>query len=220
MIARLGVVTGLRAEAKIARSMTADARAGGGSPEGARVAAEALAAAGVHALMSFGLAGGLDPAFSAGALVVPERVVSASGVWQVEPALADLCGGTTCGALFAGQQIAATLDDKAALHRLTGATAIDLESGEVAAVAARHGLPFVVLRTVCDPAGRDLPPAALAALDGAGIIGVWRVLGSLARRPGQVPGLMALSRDALLARRALTAAAAVVGLKRKEGLLF
>jgi adenosylhomocysteine nucleosidase len=64
-------------------------------------------------------------------------------------------------------------------------------------------LPFAVLRAVADPAERDLPPAALLALDGGGRISFLRVLGSVIRNPGQVPGLLALAGDAAAARRAL-----------------
>jgi adenosylhomocysteine nucleosidase len=201
-------VTGLRAEARLARPISANVRAGGGLPAGAREAAEALAGQGVRALMSFGLAGGLDPAFAAGMLVVPERIVSAEGMWAADPALTEACGGATADSLFAGPEIVASAWEKAALHRLTGAAAIDLESGEVAAAASRHGLPFVVVRAICDPAERDLPPAALAALNSAGAIGVGRVLVSLLRAPWQLPLLLALARDAAAARRALAAVAA------------
>jgi len=176
---------------------------GGGLPAGARAAAEVLAAQGVSALMSFGLAGGLDPALAPGRLVVPRRVISAGGVWLTDPALTQDCGGATAEALFAGETIAATATEKAALHAQTGAAAIDLESGEVAAAAARHGLPFVVVRAICDPAERNLPPAALAALNTAGVIGLGRVLASLLRAPRQLPLLLALARDAGAARRAL-----------------
>ncbi len=199
----LGIVTGLRAEAKLAMPISSYVVAGGGLPAGARAAAEALAAQGVSALMSFGLAGGLDPALAPGMLVVPRRVVSAAGDWTADPALAEACGGVTTEAMFAGETIAATAAEKAALHARTGAAAIDLESGEVAAAAARHGLPFVVVRAICDPADRDLPPAALAALNSAGAIGLGRVLASLLRAPRQLPLLLALARDAGAARRAL-----------------
>jgi adenosylhomocysteine nucleosidase len=182
--------------------------AGGGLPSGAREAAEALAGQGVGALMSFGLAGGLDPALAAGMLVVPRRVVSAAGVWSTDPALTGACGGSTAESIFAGRNIVPTAAEKAALHRLTGAAAIDLESGEVAAAAARHDLPFVVVRAICDPADRDLPPAALAALNSAGAIGLGRVLASLLRAPWQLPLLLALARDAAAARRTLAGLAA------------
>ena len=73
-----------------------------------------------------------------------------------------------------------------------------MESHVAAPIAAAHGLPFAVLRVVCDPAERSLPPAALAAMreDGGRISAV---LSSLMRSPGQFPDLLRLSRDARLA---------------------
>jgi adenosylhomocysteine nucleosidase len=59
------------------------------------------------------------------------------------------------------------------------------------------------VRAVCDPADRDLPPAALAALNSAGVIGLGRVLASLLRAPRQLPLLLGLARDASAARRTL-----------------
>jgi adenosylhomocysteine nucleosidase len=88
---------------------------------------------------------------------------------------------------------------------------VDLESGAVARVALAHGLPFAVLRAVADPAERNLPPAALLALDGAGRIGILRVLGSVFGNPGQILGLLALARDAAAARRALVGRVRTMG---------
>jgi len=99
--------------------------------------------------------------------------------------------------------MAATSAEKARMREITGADAIDLESGPVAIAAVASGLPFAVLRAICDPAERDLPPAALVALDQQGIIGLRRILASLSRRPDQLPALIALARDAARARAAL-----------------
>ena len=197
----LGFVVGLAAEARIARGLGLVA-IGGGMPAGATRAAERLVAEGVRGLVSFGLAGGLDPTLRPGDIIVPAMV----RVDRTDFATADLVGPTG-GLLLAGTAIAATRAAKQALFAGTGAAAIDLESGAVALVAQRHNLPFAVLRAICDPAERDLPPAALAALDAAGAIGTWRILLSLARRPAQLPGLVTLARDAAIARRALLRAA-------------
>jgi adenosylhomocysteine nucleosidase len=197
-----GIVTGLRAEAAIAHRLSRRTAAGAS----VRAAAEILVQQGARSLMSFGLAGGLDPACRPGQLLIPRRVVATSGVWLADASLTAACGGATVDAMFAGQKIAATARAKAELHRLTGASAIDLESADVAWVAATHGLPFLVVRAVCDPAERDLPPAALAALDSAGGIGLWRVVASVMRQPWQIGPLLALSRDAAAARRTLALA--------------
>jgi adenosylhomocysteine nucleosidase len=89
------------------------------------------------------------------------------------------------------------------LHATTQAHAIDLESGSVARVADAHGLPFAVVRAISDSADRDLPPAALLALDRRGTIDLARVLASLLRQPAQLPALLSLAVDAARARRAL-----------------
>jgi adenosylhomocysteine nucleosidase len=107
--------------------------------------------------------------------------------------------------LLSADCVVAEAAAKAALFAGTGACAVDLESGAVARVAARHGLPFAVLRAVCDPAGRTLPPAALVALDAGGAIVPLRVALALLRRPNQLPALLALAHDAAAARRALHA---------------
>jgi adenosylhomocysteine nucleosidase len=105
--------------------------------------------------------------------------------------------------MLAGAAIAVTVAEKKSLFEATGADAIDLESGAVARVAAARGVPFAVLRAVADPAERNLPPAALVALDRSGRIGFLRVLASVFGNPAQIPGLLALARDAAAARRAL-----------------
>jgi adenosylhomocysteine nucleosidase len=114
-----------------------------------------------------------------------------------------MLGGTTVDVVLGAEAVAATVKQKRYLHDQTSAVAIDLESGAVARVAVAHGLPFAALRVVCDPADRALPPAALVALNSRGCIGIWRVVSSLAARPGQLPVVLALAADAAVARRAL-----------------
>jgi adenosylhomocysteine nucleosidase len=158
---------------------------------------------GATALVSFGLAGGLDPALRPGLVIVPATVVAGGRRFAADAGLAARFGGLTGHCVLAGDAVAADAAAKRALFATTAAQAIDLESGGVARVADLHGLPFAVVRAICDPAERDLPPAALVALDRAGAIGFLAVLRSVARRPGQIPGLLALGRDAARARRGL-----------------
>ena len=234
----VGVVVGLAAEARFAAPLGGHVQAGGGTPAGAEAAVARLLACGVRALLSFGLAGGLDRALRPGAVIVPGSVIvprpvmrdasaggfgseNASGGYPdalppfigmpVDDALASRLGGSTGHRLLAGDVIVASAEEKRHLRETTGAAAVDLESGAVALAAARVGLPFAVLRVICDPAERTLPEAALAALDPAGGIRVLRIFGSIARRPRQIPGLLALASDAGTARRALIKRVAAVG---------
>lgn len=184
---------------------------GGGYAEGAAAAAVRLIEQGVSGLLSFGLAGGLDPALGPGAVLVPRAVLLDAERWEADGALMARLGGATPGVLYGGGQVVASAAAKAALHARTGAVAVDLESAAVARVARQHGLRFAVLRAVCDGAGRDLPRAALVALDGAGRIGGLRVAAAALARPWQVPELVRLAGDAARARLALVTRVRAIG---------
>ncbi len=200
---RIGIVVGLAAEARIARPLGWTVAIGGGSAQGAEAAAMRLVASGVSALVSFGLAGGLDPALRPGSVLVPDTVLHRGQRLLTDLDLSRRLGGPTADVLLGAEVIAATAEAKRRLHTQHGVSAIDLESGAMARVAAAQRLPFAVLRAVCDPAGRDLPPAALLALDHQGVIGLTALLRSLLHRPAQLPALLALAVDAARARRAL-----------------
>jgi adenosylhomocysteine nucleosidase len=200
---RPGFVVGLTAEARVAERFGYPVRVGGGTPEGAAKAAYQLVEQGANALVSFGFAGGLDPALRPGSLVIPASILSEGHLYAAEPALAARFGGLTGHCLVAGTSAATNATSKRQLHTATQAHAIDLESGSVARVALAHGLPFVAVRAISDAADRDLPPAALLALDQHGRVDLLRVLASLLRQPRQLPALLRLASDAARARRAL-----------------
>lgn len=199
----------MAAEARIARRL-GEVAIGGGTPAGAKAAAERLVARGANALLSFGLAGGLDPGLHPGSIVVPVAVLADGHRYFTDEGLCRACGGTTVRLVLAADAILADAEGKRRLSVETAASAVDLESGAVARVAQRHRLPFAVLRAVCDPAQRGLPPAALAALDARGAIRLARVAGSVMARPWQIPALLRLAVEAAIARNALLRAASVL----------
>ena len=199
----VAIVVGMQAEARLARPLGMAIFIGGGSSAGAAAAAQQALAAGATALVSFGLAGGLDPALRPGSLVIPTALGS-DGTWHAtDAALTRRLGGPTPHRLLCADTVVADVASKQRLRAATGAAALDLESGAVLRAALAHHLAFAALRVVCDPAERALPPAALVALNGRGAIGLVRVLASVLAHPGQVPALLALAADAARARRTL-----------------
>lgn len=212
---RLGIVTGLAAEAHCLRKAAGDDAlddtltvvCSGGDAARALAWARALVDDGANALCSFGIAGGLDPALAPGDLIVGDTVVDPDGrryaadaAWRdgllalltdQSPSLCAVAGSDNPVASRAGKQ---------ALHVDTNAAAVDMESHGVARAADAAGLPFAVIRAIADPAGRVLPRAALAGLGPDGEPRPIAVLGELVRRPWELPALLAVAGDA---RRAL-----------------
>lgn len=200
----IGAVTGLAAEARIARQVGLVAAAGGGRPDGTAAAIETLLSQGVRGLVSFGIAGALAPGLPSGALVLPGAVRDDEGAahwvdldWHGRLAAAARASRLplTVGGMLGAAAAVGTAGEKAALHRETGAVAVDLESHRVAAAASRAKLPFVILRVIADAADRDLPPAALVRLRRNGQPDLVRVVVAIARSPGQIPALVRLSKE-------------------------
>ncbi len=176
--------------------------------------ARALVARGATALVSWGLAGGLDPTLDAGSICVPASVVEDDGVeWPTDPHWRELLSAAidarrpVCGGrLLTHASAIGDVAGKAAAFRATGAIAVDMESAAIAAVAARHDVPFVAVRVVVDTALDEVPGAIIAATSG-GQVRIARLLRELAKAPGDIAGLLRLAKRYGEARRALTAVA-------------
>ena len=184
-------------------------------------AAEASAAklieAGASALMSFGLAGGLDPALPAGRLVFPSEVISRDGAsfstamdWRERLSAAVEGLGPVCaGTLLTSARAIDSVAEKAAVFRDTGAVAVDMESLAIAQVAAAHRLPFVAVRVIVDTAADELPRAVVAA-SSSGQVRIWRLLGAIALAPAELGALVRLAGRYRIATRRLAAVARTV----------
>lgn len=204
----LGIVVGLAQEARCAKGLVPDTRIGvsGATRDGAERAIGRLIAGGATHLLSFGLAGGLDPRLRPGALLIPGAVHVDGASFPADPALLAVLRGrlpAETGPLLHSDELIGSERSKRQLHALSFCCALDMESGHVARLAIRHGCGFAVLRVVCDAGDEDLPPAARIPLDPDGRIRPGRILGSIVRHPGQLPGLIRLGRNAALARTRL-----------------
>ena len=220
---RLGIITGMKVEADIlsAAAQTQPERsrplfvAVGGNAREAEAAAREFANAGVAGLISFGIAGGLDPVLRTGDIVIAEAVVLPNGesvrTCAVRRAsLAASIGsarrvieGPVAGTDFAVSKVL----DKAALRNQSDAIAVDLESHGVARAALEFEVPFTVIRAIADPAERAIPAAALAGLASDGSRRPFAVLGELLKHPLQLPALIRIARDSNEALRSLAAVA-------------
>ncbi|MGF1544144.1 MAG: phosphorylase [Parvularculaceae bacterium] len=194
----VGIVCGLKSEAAAVRAAlppAVDARVAVSGANAARaesLARELAEAAGVAALLSVGVSGGLDPALAPGDLIVTGRVVRKG---EAAPAGEEPL-------IYGADEIVASAGAKRDLRATTGAAAVDMESHGVARAAAVAALPFLAVRAIADPASDALPRAALGAVAPDGSTRVLATLAACARRPSDFPKLLALGRqsNAALAR--------------------
>jgi hopanoid-associated phosphorylase len=200
----IGIVVGMQSEAALlpAGAMLA---VSGGRPAKAADLVDYLIKAGAEGVVSFGVAGGLDPALAPGDLDLGGARLRANEAWvkHLANALPKAHRGIVCGA----QDAALTVASKAALHAESGGLVVDLESGAVAEACAAKGVPFAVLRAVADPAGRAIPAFALKGLAEDGRTRALPVILGLLRRPWELPALLGLARDNRAALSSLGAAA-------------
>ena len=156
------VATGLQFEARLARGPGVNVCCGRGTQMA--VALATAVGAGCRGILSFGIAGGLDPQLHAGAVIVASSVIGANGVKMALPAdenwsqilLRALPQAVHAPVLGVDAPVTEP-SDKLHLFMQTGAAAADMESHIAAAVAASQSLPFAVLRVVADPAHRRIP---------------------------------------------------------------
>jgi len=201
------VAVGLAFEARIARTAQAARVCCGRGP--AMVAAlDAAIGPACSGILSFGIAGGLDPSLRPGAQLVASAVIGASGRVPTDEAWSRALLASHPSAVHAPiLSIEEAIVDPAGKDRhfqRTGAVAVDMESHIAAAVAARHGLPLAVLRVVADPAHRRVPPSAMHGMRPDGRTDAIAVLRALIRRPADITGIVGIARDAWAARQMLS----------------
>jgi adenosylhomocysteine nucleosidase len=208
-LSQLGIIVGLASEARLAAGL-GHVFCSAARPDQARTGALQLIAQGCDAILSFGIGGGLDPELSPGSLVIAEAVICPDGglhatdrPWRdrLYSSLAPL--EPIIGVVAGSDQALSGPAAKHLLRQKTGAILVDMESQAVAKAAAAHGLPFMVLRAIADPAMRGLPQSALVGLDEAGNPRIGAVLAKLLSRPWELPALIRLGLDSRAAHAQL-----------------
>ena len=198
-------VTGMQREAKLLRSRC-EVLVAGSDNSTLATKIDAVTEHGARAILSFGLCGALSPGIAVGAVVIANEVVSQDERWRPDEAWSNVLGsacGATIGVVGGSDSVLLTQDSKAAMHRQTGAIAVDMESRIVARVAVARGVPFAVLRAVSDDAHHTLPPAAAFGLNREGRVDYSAVFLSVLDEPSQIAALIRTARDTNTAMKAL-----------------
>jgi adenosylhomocysteine nucleosidase len=210
--ATIGIVTALEMERRWIGSTndTAFVEVGGMGRARAKAAATRLLDRGVKALVSWGIAGGLDGALEPGTVVVPEVVVGADGTclhadagWR-DRLLSRISDGVQISVepILHVDEVITSPDQKRELHERRHAAAVDMESYGVATVAQDAGVPWIVIRAVGDAADHEVPRVVTNVSDSRGRLRIVAVLG-LVFRPRLWPALVTLGRANAAAGRSM-----------------
>ena len=159
--------------------------------------------------ISSGFAGALVPS-RIGDVVIPEQVVCADSslTGSVPPDSPIVCSASyrrqACktaqlsqnavlsGRLVTVENVVWLARDKLAIGRAFEASSLDMESAAIGSMAARHGIPFCVIRSVSDRLEEDLPfDLNLFRRAGTFVQGAWAVVTT----PGKWSGVNRLRRQ-------------------------
>jgi hopanoid-associated phosphorylase len=205
------IVTGLAQEARIAAGPGKTVICSSSDPAQLRALLKGFDASKIRGVISFGVAGGLDPNLHSGDVVIATEVIAGDVRWLAGTEFsASLLGDADLGdkrvirgGLVGVEKVISARAGKEALRSATGASACDMESHIAAEYAEKVGLPFAAIRVISDPATRALPAIATAAIKPDGNIDLGKVLRGLARNPSTLSALVSTGRDFNRALRSL-----------------
>ncbi|MGZ8308280.1 MAG: phosphorylase [Rhodoplanes sp.] len=158
-------------------------------------------------LISFGVAGGLDPELQPGTCVVGSTILCGETRTATDPVwsqrLLRKIPEAVHGPLMGVSAPVARPEDKRVLYEQTGAVAVDMESHIVASLARKHDIPMAAIRVITDPAERALPACAVSAMRPNGTTDILAMIRSVMARPRELPALLQTALDARAARSML-----------------
>jgi len=198
-------VCGMEREARIAAGANVVTVVGGSSGRLRERLESTLA--GARGVISIGVAGALSPQLRPGDVVVAAAILAQGKRFAADSAWSARLVARLPGAILAPiagtDALIAMAAEKARMFEATGAHAADIESHIAAEVAQSRGLPFAGLRIIADAATSDLPACASVALTPGGKVNLAAVLGSVVKRPGQMPQALRMARESSAAFAAL-----------------
>lgn len=181
---------------------------------------------GADALASFGVAAALDSSLHPGDLVLPEKILIKDkiGVEGEETRLVNqewrnrvqrqLSSQLTIveGTLVTSHIPLTSRKAKLDLGKTTGACAMDMESGDVAEVAAKAGIPFIAIRAIIDPVDFSPTEALLSVVNPDGSVQIMRLITLLLNRSVAIKTLFHLAMAMQAARKTLSTVVQTIGM--------
>jgi nucleoside phosphorylase len=168
--------------------------------------ATCLRSAGLDAIISSGLCGGLNTRYRVGQIVTPKRVATMQDAAGLSPAqaltdLAERQGATVIETLLTADHIIDSQQEKARLSQF--ADAVDMESFHIVHEFSLEAAPVTVIRAVSDAANETLPLDFSKVLTNTGQVKVGPLLKELVLQPTKIPHLTRFAKQSRKAAKDL-----------------
>jgi hopanoid-associated phosphorylase len=181
--------------------------------ENALKAAEQLISDGVKGLISWGCAGALAPDLTAGTLLFPEIILTATGTplkvsekW-LNHIKKNLPIAHRSILSVESLTLIESTQEKKQLHEKTQALSVDMESAAVVEVAQKAGIECLIIRAISDPVTLSIPSVVSQAINAEGEVVLKKLGFALLKQPQQLPALIKLGIHFSAAKHKLKAVA-------------
>jgi len=161
--------------------------------------------ASVPLVIVVGVAGASAPHLKIADVVVPESVIHGPA-GTTHTSTASVAHLERKGTIRTHDELLVDAEAVAALHR-EGVSAMDMETGAIAAVCERQGVEWTAFRAMSDTPARPVDPASMTMLNPDGTPNVGASLRFMLRNPHKIPRLIAMGRDTAKACKAAAEAA-------------
>lgn len=170
----------------------------------------------VDGLVSWGVAGAIEPSLNSSDLILANAIIGhdktypASTEWKnkLSNNSQNSYGKVLSGDIASSKEICASVADKNNLLNKTGALAVDMESVAIAEVANNSNLDFLVIRSIADQAEASIPEAVLKHTDNLGNPELLKFVLSCILKPGQIRDIAILAKSYSSALKTLSDIAA------------
>jgi nucleoside phosphorylase len=178
---------------------------GVGTRRAAETTERVLESVSVPLVVVVGVAGASAPHLKIADVVVPESVIHGPA-GTTHTSTTSIARLDRKGTIRTHDELLVDAEAVAALHR-AGISAMDMETGAIAAVCERRGVEWTAFRAMSDNLERPVDPASMTMLNPDGTPNVGASIRFMLRRPHRIPILIRSGRDTVKACNAAAAAA-------------
>lgn len=193
-IKKVGFVTGINSEAKILESSNAIVFCSNMMPRNVVSGTKKLISQGADLIISFGLAGALDPGLKSGSIIISTQVLTPSyKKISCNPSLGIKIfnlkkskSGVYFRPIVGSNYPITSATEKKKIFKNSKAAAVDMETHIAAQIAQKQRVPFLAIRSICDTANQNLPDFVATIIKNQKKLNILQVLRLIVSRPSEL----------------------------------